>query len=218
LLKWAGKPELNFREAASITLALENVKALIEEWAPKVAATKLGERARIPWHLCEIIEVEGVEAPPFATQDKNWHFAKWMGPVLDALRALGGSGTPKDVGHKIRETLGLPDSDITETNKSGQTKFYNEVAWARKNLVWEGLIDGTQRGIWTLTEKGKLKVLDEKEAQSIVEKWAAHHKQSADDKPEDDIGQLHEEPPRDRRSGDGYCLLVVERESDDLGF
>jgi len=130
----------------------------------------------------------------FATQSSNWHFAKWMGPVLDALRALGGSGTPKAVGDKIRQTLGLPDSDITKTNKSGQTKFYNEVAWARKNLVWEGLVDGTQRGVWALTAKGKLKVLDEKEAQSIVEKWAAHHKDSADEEMEDDIGQLHERP------------------------
>jgi hypothetical protein len=58
LLKWAGKPELNYREPASITMALDNVRALVEEWAPKIGVTKLGERARIPWHLCEIIETE----------------------------------------------------------------------------------------------------------------------------------------------------------------
>jgi hypothetical protein len=64
LLKWAGKPELDYREAASITLALENVRTLIEEWAPRVDATKIGERARIPWHLCEMIKEEGGETPP----------------------------------------------------------------------------------------------------------------------------------------------------------
>jgi hypothetical protein len=56
LLKQAGKPELDFGEADSITVALENVKALMEKWAPSVGATKLGERARIPWHLCKIIK------------------------------------------------------------------------------------------------------------------------------------------------------------------
>jgi hypothetical protein len=35
---------------------LKNVKALIEKWAPEVGATTLGERARIPWHLCQIID------------------------------------------------------------------------------------------------------------------------------------------------------------------
>ena len=71
LLKWASKPELNYREAASITMALENVKTLIEEWAPRAGATKLGERARIPWHLCEIIELEGGEAQLFTTQNQS---------------------------------------------------------------------------------------------------------------------------------------------------
>ena len=58
LLDWADKPEpkLDLHEAASFTHALENVKTLIGEWAPRVGATKLGERAQIPWHLYEIIK------------------------------------------------------------------------------------------------------------------------------------------------------------------
>jgi hypothetical protein len=55
LLQWAGKPEMDYRNAASITSALESIGELIEEWAAKAGAKSLGERASIPWHLCKII-------------------------------------------------------------------------------------------------------------------------------------------------------------------
>jgi len=56
LLKDVGNPEFNYDDADSITLALKHVKELIEKWAPEVGATTLGERARIPWHLCQVID------------------------------------------------------------------------------------------------------------------------------------------------------------------
>jgi hypothetical protein len=56
LLQWAGKPEMDYRAPASITSALEAVGEFIEEWAAKVGATSLGERASIPWHLCSLIK------------------------------------------------------------------------------------------------------------------------------------------------------------------
>ena len=55
LLKWAGKSELNYRNSASITSALTHVRELMDHWAAKAGATSSGERARIPWYLCEII-------------------------------------------------------------------------------------------------------------------------------------------------------------------
>jgi len=38
-------------------------------------------------------------------------FLQWMGPVLDALRQLGDTGTPKEVSARISEAKGVPDSD-----------------------------------------------------------------------------------------------------------
>ena len=116
------------------------------------------------------------DAHLFAVQRKSWRFTKWMAPLLDALRALGGSGTPDTVFKKIQETLNLPDTILTKKNKSGQPQAYNEVAWARKYLVWEALLEGDTHGEWVLTEKGKHTVLDEQKAQAIAEKWAAFHK------------------------------------------
>ncbi|WP_420489367.1 winged helix-turn-helix domain-containing protein [Neobacillus niacini] len=39
--------------------------------------------------------------------------------------------------------------------KSGVKKFENEVAFARNYLDYDGFIDYSVRGIWTLTEKGR---------------------------------------------------------------
>lgn len=142
----------------------------------------------------------------FATQLKIWGFTKWMGPLLDALRALGGSGSPKMVQQEIKRVLKLPDSVLTDKNKSGQTKFYNELHWARQYLVWEGLLENQTRGQWVLTEKGTQSALDDQKAQAIAEKWAALHKHSAENAEGDEItpsanedndenGSLHESPP-----------------------
>jgi hypothetical protein len=135
-----------------------------------------------------------------AVQGKSWGFAKWMGPVLDALRALGGSGTPKLVQQQIQQALNLPDSVLAEKNKSGQTKFYNEINWARQYLVWEALIECPARGQWVLTEQGKQTVLDQLKAQAIAEKWAALHKQSDGEAPDDDIAPSPEDS-KDQQGG-----------------
>ncbi len=124
-----------------------------------------------------------------------WRFTKWMGPVLDALRALGGSGTPKLVQQQVQQALKLPDDFLTDKNKSGQTKFYNELHWARQYLVWEGLVDSRERGQWKLTDAGKNTSLDETAAQQIAEKWAEVHKQKIGGPSEDETKFQNELPP-----------------------
>ncbi|WP_218961276.1 hypothetical protein [Desulfobotulus mexicanus] len=42
-------------------------------------------------------------------KQKKAEFVKWMGPLLDALRQLGDSGTPREVSDLIAVNLGLPD-------------------------------------------------------------------------------------------------------------
>lgn len=145
-----------------------------------------------------------MQQPKTTSQSKGWKFTKWMGPVVEALRALGGSGTPKAVLQKIQELLGLPASVLTEKMGSGQSRFYNEVAWARKYLVWEGLVESPERGTWALTTKGKATTLDDRQAQEIAERWAERHKQEAEAEPDDssetpgesaeEDGSLHETP------------------------
>ncbi|TQE97798.1 MAG: restriction endonuclease, partial [Spiribacter salinus] len=81
-------------------------------------------------------------------------FVRWMGPILDALRELGGSGKPREVSEWISEKHQIQGTPLEETLKSGQSRFYNQVHWARQYLVWEGLLDASTRGVWTLTDRG----------------------------------------------------------------
>ncbi len=82
-------------------------------------------------------------------------FVKFFAPVLEALGQLGGSARPPEVYDAIAKKLNVSDDAMSETLASGQTRFYNQVAWARFYLAKAGLLDTSRRGIWTLTEKGR---------------------------------------------------------------
>lgn len=86
----------------------------------------------------------------------NAAFLKWFGPLVQALRDLGGTASPKDARQKIIENENLSEEDISETRgKNNVNKFGNEVAWARNYLVKGGYVDNSERGLWSLTEAGK---------------------------------------------------------------
>lgn len=106
---------------------------------------------------------------------KESGFLKWMGPLLDALRELGGSGRPREVSLLIAERTQLHTDRLEETTRSGQTRFYNQVAWARQYLVWEGLLDGSKHGVWVLSPKGLNATLDMSQSREICLKWVRFH-------------------------------------------
>jgi restriction system protein len=105
---------------------------------------------------------------------RKTEFVKWMGPVLDALRELGGSGKPREVLDLIAERRGLTEK-LEETLRSGQTRFYNQVHWARQYMVWEGLLDGSTHGVWSLTPTGYATSLDDESALKLARKWGGIH-------------------------------------------
>jgi restriction system protein len=98
-------------------------------------------------------------------------FVQWFGPLLDALRALGGSGTPDEVVDYISAALRIPDAQLNETLGSGELRFRNQVQWARFYLVREGLLDSSRRGVWSLTEKGQSTTLTPEQSRAIFLKW-----------------------------------------------
>jgi restriction system protein len=103
--------------------------------------------------------------------DEGTLFLRWFGPILDALRALGGSGTPAEVVQRIATDLKLPDDMQNELLPSGGLRFQNQVAWARFYMVREGLLDSSKRGIWSLTERGRGTELSAAQAAEIFKKW-----------------------------------------------
>jgi len=119
---------------------------------------------------------------------------------LDALRALGGSGTPDEVVERIALDLRLSDEVQNELLPSGESRLRTDVAWARFYLVREGLIDSSRRGIWSLTERGRSAKLSLEQAKEIRTKWVRFfQEQRKVNAPEADLEQSVEaaEPTAD---------------------
>jgi hypothetical protein len=134
-----------------IRCASEEIRNLVEDWNSLPLAGK---------------EEKAIE------QEKNNHrkipeYIIWMNPILTALKELGGSGTPKEVYEKIAKNEKVLNEVREATRKNGSSKFDNQVQFARLYLVYEGLVDGSKRGIWTLTSSGEKTTLTEKEACKI---------------------------------------------------
>lgn len=108
-------------------------------------------------------------------------FLRWFGPLLQALRDLGGSATPNEVRAKIIENEQLSADEINATRgKNNVNKFENEVAFARNYLVYAGYLDKGVRGIWTLTEAGKNVEMTDTLASDIFRKGVAENQSKRD--------------------------------------
>ncbi|RAV28050.1 restriction endonuclease [Sinomicrobium soli] len=146
-------------------------------------------------------------------------FVKWFGPLLDALRHLGGSGKPREVSEKIAENLHIPDKKLEEVLSSGQNKFHNQVAWARQYLVWEGYLDSSKHGIWALTPKGEETQLNEKQAREIFLKWVDIHRKARKNKSEKEIiNEQEETEPDEAQTSNKTDLLEVLQSLTPHGF
>jgi len=149
-------------------------------------------------------------------------FIRWFGPLLDALRDLGDSGRPREVSARISKNLNLPDELLDQTLKSGGSKFHNQVAWARQYLVWEGMLDSSKHGTWTLTEKGRNAHLGDKESREIFLKWVSIHADNRKQKleaqePEEELLPLGE-PADEPDKGEKIDLLSTLRSISPTGF
>jgi restriction system protein len=80
-------------------------------------------------------------------------FVRYFGPLLNALRGLGGSAKADEAVDRVAEDLKLSDGVLNEVLPSGGARFRNQVAWARFYLVREGLLDSSKHGVWSLTKK-----------------------------------------------------------------
>lgn len=142
-----------------------------------------------------------------AAKSKTAEFVRWMGPLLDVLRELGGSASPREASDAIAEKLRLSDEVRNATTKSGQERFHNQVQWARQYLVWEGLLDASRRGVWALTPVGRASQLTDKGAHALFLKWVKLHAEKR--------GQAEPRPPK---TEDPVAEPAALQDGDDLLF
>jgi restriction system protein len=154
-------------------------------------------------------------------------FVKWFGPILDALRALGGSAKPREITEWIGEKMNIPDEILNERYvKSGVLKFQNQLAWARQYLFWEELLASSKHGVWTLSNKGWEAHVSEDQAHEIFLKWVKvfqdlREKKTTDtvDSEAEKIIQLQEESePESSKSNLKPSLLEVLQNLSATGF
>lgn len=134
-------------------------------------------------------------------------FVRWFGPLLNALRAFGGSAKPHEVSARIAHDLKLPSSVTEAKISSGANRFHNQVQWARQYLVWAGLLEALPRGLWKLSPKGWDAKLDDSLSLQIFGQWdGTRQLPRATDQPVPDVKKL----PPDEAEEDAALRAVYE--------
>jgi restriction system protein len=77
-----------------------------------------------------------------------------MKPVVQVLLGLGGSGTIEEINGKVYELLKLTDDvlQIPHGDDEARTEIEYRLAWTRTYLKTYGLLNNSERGIWSLTQ------------------------------------------------------------------
>jgi restriction system protein len=145
-------------------------------------------------------------------------FTKWLGPVLDALRDLGGSGKPREVSNWIANSLKVTDDVLNATLNSGESRFHNQVAWARQYLIWENYLDKNIRGVWVLTAAGEKKHLSAEESRLIVKKWISIFSKARKEDTKLNPNELSEDIGVELVNNDNLTLLNVLQSLSPKGF
>jgi hypothetical protein len=75
-------------------------------------------------------------------------------PLLKMIAQRGGAVKPNDVVQPLAEHFALTPAEQQDKLLSGANRWKNVVMWVRNDLRGEGYIDGTEPGIWKITDKG----------------------------------------------------------------
>lgn len=80
-------------------------------------------------------------------------------PTLQVLRELGGSASIEEIEEKLIDRFSFTQADLDTTYPtSGDTIVTDKMSWARSYLKFPGFVTNDSRGVWVLTEAGRLAV------------------------------------------------------------
>ncbi len=105
------------------------------------------------------------------SKNKGPEFIKYIKPIVETLRELGGSGNSGEVTDIVIEKMGITEEELEVVTKTGVPRIKNQIHWARMYLVNASFIDSSKRGVWALTEEGlKISVKSHEDAYAIFKK------------------------------------------------
>lgn len=105
-------------------------------------------------------------------------FDQLLIPTLEALKALGGSGTIEEINEKVYGIAKISEEtlQISHDENGLQSEVDYRLAWSRTYLKKYGLIDNSSRGVWALSDSDTdFKQLD---SDVIVKTVRDQHKES----------------------------------------
>src|SRR5207302_1153160 len=102
-------------------------------------------------------------------QDQRMAIPDFQSLMLPLLRSLadGPERSTQETLDALAEELGLTEADVTQPLPSRKAPlFTNRVAWAKLHLKRAGLIDSPRRGVYRLTERGRVRLVRHRLASS----------------------------------------------------
>lgn len=126
--------------------------------------------------------------PPIAPE-----FSRFCIPVLQTLKEFGGSGNVGEVTDAVLASLKIPESEQQVVLKNGESRVRNQVQWAKFYMARAGYLDASQRGVWSLTERGRNTDLNSLDVSAAIREVRSHYAGGAKKKqaplPEDEIDE-----------------------------
>ncbi len=98
-------------------------------------------------------------------------YIRFYNPILESLRAHGGSGSRREITDDVLDRYILSEAELVATNRDGSSRVRAEIDWARSSLKDLGILDGSERGVWKLTEAGLATTLTLEQARALRTEW-----------------------------------------------
>lgn len=93
-----------------------------------------------------------------------------MWPTLRGLEALGGSASIHELNDHVARDLDLPEGTLGIVRGNGpQTEFAYQCGWARTALRYIEAVTNSARGVWSITESGRL-IASDAEVRELVDR------------------------------------------------
>ncbi len=93
----------------------------------------------------------------FMQNDAIPPYSDFLWPTLQAVRAIGGSGAIDEIVKQVVATEGFTEAQQAVLHGDGpNTEIAYRLAWARTYLKGMGLLTNSSRGVWSLTDAGRV--------------------------------------------------------------